>query len=218
MSRPSEGHHITLGILVSGSGTNLQAIIEEIEAGRLSAHIGMVISNVEGCRAVDRCRKHQIPVRVITHQSFSSRKAFEQALIDQFEEVSTDLICLAGFMRLLSPYFVQHYAGKLLNIHPSLLPAFPGLDAQRQAFTYGVKITGATVHFVDVGTDTGPIVLQEAVPVHDTDSAESLALRILHIEHQIYPKAIQLFAEGRLTLRGRKVETCINRSPASPTR
>jgi len=194
-----------LGVLVSGRGSNLQAIFDAINAGRLEAKIGVVISDNPDAHALKRIAGFGIPTVVIERGRYADKKQFEQAFIDELKLHHVDLIVLAGFMRILSPLFVQAFRGRIMNIHPSLLPSFPGLHPQQQALQYGVKISGATVHFVDEGTDSGPIVLQEVVPVMDTDTPETLAERIIHVEHILYPRAIKLFCEGRLTVEGRTV-------------
>lgn len=196
---------INLGVLVSGNGTNLQAIIDAIERGNLSASIKTVISNNSKAYALERARRHSIPVRVITGKEFPSREAFDKEVVRTLKEANVDLVLLAGFMRILSPLFIRAFPLRIMNIHPSLLPSFAGLDVQKKALEYGVKFSGCTVHFVDEGLDTGPIIIQAAVPVLDTDTVESLSKRILEEEHRIYPQAVQLFAEGRLRVEGRRV-------------
>lgn len=182
----------TLGVLISGRGSNLQAILDAIREGRLNARVGVVVSNVGSAPGLERARKAGIPTVVLSHKDFASREAYDEALIERLRAHEVDLVCLAGFMRLLSPVFVRAFPGRILNVHPSLLPAFPGLHAQRQALEHGVKVTGATVHLVDEELDHGPILLQRAVPVLEGDDEESLSARILEQEHQIYPEAIAL--------------------------
>lgn len=194
-----------LGILVSGSGTNLQAIIDAIEAGRLNARIGIVISNTHGAYAVHRAKGHNIPVEIIPNNIANTREDYDAIVIDVLKRYSVDLVVLAGFMRIITTKLIKAFPFRIMNIHPALLPAFPGLNVQRKAVEYGVKISGATVHFVDAGVDTGPIIIQSAVPVYDDDTEETLRQRILKEEHKIYPYAIQLFAEERLYVEGRKV-------------
>ncbi len=194
-----------LGVLVSGRGSNLQAIIDASEAGRIDAVVAIVISDVADAFALDRARAHGIEAAFIDPRPFDSREGFESAVIDLLRKRDVDLVCLAGFMRLLSPHFVREFPNRIMNIHPALLPAFPGLHVQRKALQHGTKFSGCTVHFVDEGTDTGPIIIQAVVPVLDDDTEESLSARILSYEHQIYPRAIQFFAEGRLEVRGRRV-------------
>ena len=191
-----------LAVFVSGSGTNLQAIIDaRIE----SVEIAVVVCNNPGAYALERAKKHNISTEVVDHKQFSSREDFEKELIKRLEPYGIDLIALAGFMRILSPLFVRAYKNRIMNLHPALLPSFPGTHSAKQALDYGVKFTGCTVHFVDEGVDTGPIILQSVVPIHDTDTEESLLERIHREEHRIYPEAIRLFAEDRLRIEGRRV-------------
>ena len=193
-----------LGVLISGRGSNLQAIIDAIGAGRLDARIGLVISNRPGAQGLDRARTAGIETLVIDHRSYPTREAFDTAAVFELKQRSVGLVCLAGFMRLLSPAFIGAFPNAILNIHPALLPAFPGLDAQRQAWAHGVKISGATVHVVTTELDAGPIVVQTAVEVRDDDTPETLAARILVEEHRIYPEAIRIVLEGRWRLDGRR--------------
>jgi len=193
---------IALGVLASGRGSNLQALIEAAHSGRLGGEIVAVVSNVEDAPALQRARG--IPAVVIPSRGLD-REVYDRMLIDEIRKHRSDLVCLAGFMRLLGAEFVAAYRNRIMNIHPALLPAFPGLHVQRKAVDYGVKVSGCTVHFVDEGTDTGPIIIQAAVPVYDDDTEETLAARILRHEHRIYPQAIRLFAEGRLQVQGRRV-------------
>lgn len=197
---------LKIGVLASGRGTNLQSIIDSIQRGDLETEIRIVISDRKGAKALVRANKYYIPNQYINPDDYATKEEFEQAMINLLEEHKVELVILAGFMRLLTPYFVRHYKNKIMNIHPSLLPAFPGLNAQRQALEYGVKIAGCTVHFVDEGMDTGPIILQAAVPVKEGDTEETLAERILQEEHRIYPEAIRLYSEGRLKIEGRVVK------------
>ncbi len=199
------GTRLRLCVLVSGRGSNLQAIIDASEAGRIDAVLAVVISDVADAFALERARTHGIEAAFVDPRLFDTREAFDAAIIDLLRKREVDLVCLAGFMRLLSPHFVREFHHRIMNIHPALLPAFPGLHVQRKALKHGVKFSGCTVHFVDEGTDTGPIIIQAVVPVLDDDTEESLSARILKYEHQIYPRAIQLFAEGRLEVRGRRV-------------
>ena len=194
-----------LAALVSGYGSNLQAIIDSIERKELDAHLSIVISNIKNAPALARAEKHGIETVFIDPANYSNRKAYDQALIDKLKTVSIDLICLAGFMRILGEEFIYSFSGKIINIHPSLLPAFPGLNAQKKAVEYGVKFSGCTVHFVDAGVDSGPIILQTAVPVYDNDCEESLSKRILKQEHYLYPKAIAMIIENKFKLDGRTV-------------
>lgn len=195
-----------LGVLVSGRGSNLQAIFDAISAGRLKAKIGVVISDNPEALALKRIEGFDIPTAVIEKKNYASKQQFEQALVDELNLHHVDLVILAGFMRILSPLVIQQFPGRIMNIHPSLLPAFPGLNPQKQALEHGVKVSGCTVHFVDEGTDSGPIILQETVPVLDNDTPETLAGRILHVEHILYPRAVGLFCEGRLAIDGRRVK------------
>ncbi len=195
-----------LAALVSGRGSNLQAIIDSIERKELDAHLSIVISNIKNAPALVRAEKHGIETIFIDPASYSNRKSYDQALIDKLKVASIDLICLAGYMRILGEEFISNFSKKIINIHPSLLPAFPGLNAQKQAIEYGVKFSGCTVHFVDAGVDSGPIILQTAVPVYDNDCEESLSERILKQEHYLYPKAIEMIIENKLSLDGRTVK------------
>jgi phosphoribosylglycinamide formyltransferase-1 len=195
---------LRLGVLISGRGSNFEAISNNINRRQLDAEIAVVVSNRASAPGLEIARQHGLPVRIIASAGME-RESYDQLLIDELNIHQVDLVCLAGFMRLLSLKFVQAFPGRVLNIHPSLLPAFPGLDAQKQALDYGAKITGCTVHFVDEFLDSGPIVVQSAVPVLDEDTVESLSARILAQEHVIYSKAIQYIADGRVTLAGRRV-------------
>jgi phosphoribosylglycinamide formyltransferase-1 len=201
----SDSRKIRLGVLISGSGTNLQAIIDRSERGELHAEVVCVISNRADAFGLERARKHGIAAIHIDHKSFSGRSEYDAALVKTLQELNVDLVILAGFMRIVTPVLLDAFPNRVMNIHPALLPAFPGLDAQKQALEYGAKLSGCTVHFVDAGTDTGPIILQAAVPILEGDSVESLSERIHHEEHELYPAAVQLFAEGRLKVAGRRV-------------
>jgi phosphoribosylglycinamide formyltransferase-1 len=192
-----------LGILISGRGSNFEAIANAISRRKLDAEIAIVISNRAAAGGLEIARERGIPMRVIESRGME-RETYDKLVIEELRTHEVDLVCLAGFMRLLSASFVHSFPGRVLNIHPSLLPAFPGLDAQRQALEYGVKITGCTVHVVDEFLDSGPILLQSAVPVLETDTVESLSARILAQEHVIYPKAIQYLVDRRVTLDGRR--------------
>lgn len=194
-----------IGVLISGRGSNLQAMIDAIRDGRLDARIALVISNTAAADGLARARAAGVETVVLNHKAYPSREAFDQAMVDALVAREVDLVCLAGFMRLLSPVFVQAFPGRILNIHPALLPAFPGLHAQRQALDHGVKVSGATVHFVDTDLDAGPIVMQAAVPVRDDDTEDLLAARILIEEHRIYPEAIGRVLDGGWRLEGRRV-------------
>lgn len=191
-----------IAVFVSGDGSNLQAIIDsKIE----SAKIAVVVCNNPEAYAIKRARNNNIEVELINHRDYSSREEFEQEIINRLSDYSIDLIVLAGFMRVLTSYFVSRYRLKIINLHPALLPSFPGIHAAKQALDYGVKYTGCTVHFIDEGVDTGPIILQSVVEVRDNDTEDSLMHRIHNIEHKIYPEAIRLFCEGRLRIVGRHV-------------
>ncbi len=196
---------LRVGVLASGRGSNFRALAEAAASGRLPAAIVVLVTDRPGAPALDVARAHGIEAVVVDPRQHPSREAHEKAVIGVLEERRVGLVCLAGYMRLLSAGFVGHFAGRLLNIHPSLLPAFPGLHPHRQALEHGVRVSGATVHFVDDGVDTGPIVLQAAVPVHPDDTEATLADRILVEEHRLYPEAVRLFALGRLEIRGRRV-------------
>ena len=194
-----------LGVLASGRGSNLQAILEACARPDFPARVVVVVADRERAPALEHARQHRVPAIWLNPKDFGDRAAYDEALRRLLDEHRVGLVCLAGFMRILTPGLVRAYAGRIVNVHPSLLPAFPGLAAQRQALEHGVRVAGATVHFVDEGVDTGPIILQASVPVHPDDTEESLSARILVEEHRLYPEAIRLFADGRLTLAGRKV-------------
>ena len=196
---------VPLGVLLSGSGTNLQAVIDAIEAGSLQAAIRVVVSNRQDAFGLERAKKHKIPTEVIDHRKFATREAFDLAVVEILHARKVELVVLAGFMRLLSPVFVKAFSNRIMNIHPALLPAFPGLNAQRQALEAGVRVSGCTVHFVNEECDQGPIIIQAVVPVFSNDTEESLSARILKQEHRIYPRALQLYSEGRLRVAGHKV-------------
>ncbi len=193
-----------VGILISGRGSNLQAIIDAVAAGELDATIALVISNIADAGGLGLARRAGIPTLALDHREFPTRAAFDAALVAALRAHDVNLVCLAGFMRLLGQAFIDAFPHAILNIHPSLLPAFPGLHAQRQALRHGVKVSGATVHLVDAELDAGPIVLQAAVPVRDDDSEDSLSARILVEEHQIYPKAIALVLQAGWRVEGRR--------------
>ena len=196
---------LLVGVLASGRGSNLQAIIDAIDAGRCPARVALVVSDRKDAPALERARRAGIRAVHLDPRAYPDRPAFDAAIADVLDADGVELVCLAGYMRVLSAEFVRRYRTRILNVHPALLPAFRGLDAQRQALQHGVKVAGATVHFVDEGVDTGPIVLQAAVPVLDDDTEATLAARILAEEHRLYPEAIQLYAEGRLQVSGRRV-------------
>jgi phosphoribosylglycinamide formyltransferase-1 len=198
---------LQLGILASGSGSNLQAIIDRCNDGSLQAEVALVISNNPDAFALQRAAQAGIPHGCIDHRQFEQRADFEHAVVAKLRESRVELVVLAGFMRIIGDSFLQAFPQRIINIHPALLPAFPGLHVQQKALDYGAKFSGCTVHLVDGGVDTGPIIMQAVVPVYDDDSADDLAARILVEEHKIYPRAIQLFAEGRLKIEGRKVRS-----------
>ena len=193
-----------VGVLVSGRGSNLQALVDASRDGRLGGDVALVLSNVEGAPALRRAREAGIPALFRDHRE-RKREEFDAELRALLEDHGVGLVCLAGYMRLLSPAFIRTWSRRIMNVHPSLLPAFPGLEAQRQAVEYGVKVSGATVHLVDEGLDSGPIVLQEAVSVLPGDGPEELAARILECEHRLYPRAVRLMLEGRWRVEGRRV-------------
>ena len=194
-----------IGILVSGRGTNLQAIIDAIQEGELNADIAVVLSNKKDAPALERAQKQDIETAYLDPKQFASKKEYDLTLAGELKKRRVDLVCLAGYMRILNPEFIGMFPDKIINIHPSLLPAFPGLDVQQKAIDYGVKFSGCTVHFVNEEVDSGPIILQAVVPVHPSDDATTLAERILIQEHLIYPRAIQMIVENRLHIENRKV-------------
>ena len=192
-----------IAVLISGRGSNLQALIDAVAAKRIDATIAVVVSNRADAQGLDRARAAGIPAITLPHRDYPSRDAYEAALVAELRARDVALVCLAGFMRLLGPTYLAAFGERTLNVHPSLLPAFPGVDAQRQALEHGVKIAGATVHFVTGELDGGPIVAQGAVPVLDTDTADSLAARILEVEHRIYPEAVASVLDGGWAIHGR---------------
>lgn len=200
---------VRVAVLASGRGSNLQAIIDGIEAGQVDAHLVAVISNKQDAVALERARKHGVPDIFVDPKPFAgradSREAYDRALLEVLEKRDAELVLLAGYMKIVTGVLVNAFANRMMNIHPSLLPSFPGLDVQRKAIEWGCKLAGCTVHFVTEGVDEGPIILQAAVPVFDRDTPDILAARILDQEHKIYPRAVQLFAEGRLKVEGRRV-------------
>jgi len=194
-----------IGVLISGRGSNFEALADSVARGRIpNAEIAIVVSNREDAPGLEIARVRGIPARAIPSKGLE-RAAYDKLVVAALHEKNVDLVCLAGYMRLLSPYFVNAFSGHILNIHPSLLPAFPGLESQRQALEHGVKFSGCTVHFVDENLDAGPIVLQAVVPVEDNDTPETLAARILGEEHRIYSEAVRLVLEGRVRIEGRRV-------------
>ena len=194
-----------LGILCSGRGSNLASIIEAIERGEIPAEIAVVIADKRDAYALERARAKGIPAVAVVYRDYAERADFERAMLDELQTHGVTLVILAGFMRILSPVFVHAYTGRILNIHPALLPSFPGAHAHRDALAYGVKVSGCTVHFVDEGMDSGPIILQASVPVTEDDTEETLAARVLEQEHRIFPEAIKLYVEDRLRTDGRRV-------------
>lgn len=191
--------------MASGRGSNLQAIIDKCESGDVPAEVVVVISDKADAYALERARKHGIPAVHIHFPYYKNKDEYERRVVMELNEYGVELVCLAGYMRLVGKVLLEAFPGRMMNIHPALLPSFKGLHAQQQAVDYGVKISGCTVHFVDEGMDTGPIILQAAVPACYEDSGDDLAARILEQEHRIYPEAVKLFAEGRLSVEGRKV-------------
>jgi phosphoribosylglycinamide formyltransferase-1 len=194
----------TLGVLISGRGSNLQAILDAVREGRLDARVGVVVSNRAGAQGLERANKSGVPTVVVDHKAFDAREAFDRRVLEELQKYEVDIVCLAGFMRLLSPTLVRAFPNRILNIHPALLPSFPGLHGQRQALEYGVKVSGATVHIVDEELDHGPILAQAAVPVMAGDTEESLSARILEEEHRLYPKAIGMLLDGKFRFEGRR--------------
>jgi phosphoribosylglycinamide formyltransferase 1 len=197
---------VNVGVLVSGSGTNLQAILDAQAKGELGkARVVVVVSNVAGVRALERAQAAGVATVVLSHKEYASRQAFDEALVATLRQFGVELVALAGFMRLLTPTFLGAFPQRVVNIHPALLPAFPGIHAQKQALDYGARVTGCTVHFVDEGCDTGPIIAQATVPVLDGDDEAALTTRILAEEHRLYPAAIRAIADGRVQVTGRRV-------------
>jgi phosphoribosylglycinamide formyltransferase 1 len=205
----SRSVRLRVAVLASGRGSNLQAIIDAIEAGQVQAQIVCVISNKRDALALERARKHGLKDLFVDPKPFAgrpdSREAYDRALLEILQQHEVELVLLAGYMKIVTAVLVNAYADRMMNIHPSLLPSFPGLDVQKKAIEWGCKLAGCTVHFVTEGVDEGPIIIQAAVPILDSDTPETLAARILVQEHKIYPRAVQLFAEGRLRVEGRRV-------------
>jgi len=197
---------LKLGVLISGSGSNLQSIIDHIEKGSINAVIKIVISNNPDAYGLIRAKKHGLPVLIFKHENFKTREDFDLELIQAFKNSNVELVVLAGFMRILTSAFLREFPKRIINIHPALLPAFPGTHVQKKALEYGGKFAGCTVHFVDEGVDTGPIIIQSVLPVQDDDTEETLAARILKEEHRIYPQAIQFYADGKIEIDGRRVK------------
>ncbi len=209
MSVNGKGRRVRIGVLASGRGSNLQAIIDAIEAGSLHAQLVVVISNKRDAQALERARRHRLLDVWVDPKPFAgqadAREAYDRALLAELHKHEVELVLLAGYMKIVTPVLIGAYEHRIMNIHPSLLPSFPGLDVQKKALEHGVKLAGCTVHFVTPGVDEGPIIIQAAVPVLEDDTPETLAARILVEEHRIYPRAVQLYAEGRLHVEGRRV-------------
>jgi phosphoribosylglycinamide formyltransferase-1 len=195
-----------IGVLLSGRGSNMEALAIACKEGQIPARIALVVSNEPAAAGLARAQRHAIETLVLDHREVRSREAHDRRVAEALDDAGCDLVCLAGYMRLLSPWFVAHYRHRIMNVHPALLPAFPGLDAQKEAWTHGVKVSGATVHFVDEELDHGPIIVQAAVSVLEDDTSDTLAARILVEEHVLYPQAVRLFYEGKLSVVGRRVE------------
>lgn len=195
-----------IGVLISGRGSNMEALAIACKEGQIPARIVLVVSNEPGAAGLARAHRHGIETLVFDHREVRGREAHDRRVAEALDRAGCDLVCLAGYMRLLSPWFVGHYRDRIMNVHPSLLPAFPGLDAQKAAWEHGVKVSGATVHFVDEDLDHGPIIVQASVPVHEDDTPDTLAARILVEEHILYPRAVRWFFEGKLGVEGRRVE------------
>ncbi len=191
---------IKLGVLISGSGTNLQAIFDSIEKKTLDAEVAVVISNKAEAVGLERAKKAAVPTHFVDHKKFADRASFDSAVVDVLRDHKVDWVVLAGFMRIVTPMLLDSFPNRVVNIHPSLLPAFPGAHAHRDAIAYGVKISGCTVHLVDAGTDTGPILAQAVVPVSEGDDEASLAQKVLYVEHQLLPRVLQQAAEGRISV------------------
>jgi len=204
---------VPIAILVSGRGTNMVALIRAAQAGDLAADIRIVLSNRADAAGLERARELGIPTEVLSHKEFPDRESFDAALADRLEAHGVRVVALAGFMRVLTPVFLRRFAQRVVNIHPALLPSFPGMHAQRQAIEYGVKVAGCTVHLVDEGTDTGPILAQETVEVRDDDDDETLSARILEVENRLYPSALQALLTGRVRVDGRRTVRCGEATP-----
>lgn len=199
------GGKAPLAILISGRGSNMVSLVQASRQGRLSADVRLVVSNRPDAPGLEAARSLGVETAVVSHREFPDRESFDRALADLLESRGVRFVALAGFMRVLTPVFLDRFPGRVVNIHPALLPSFPGVHAQRQALEYGVRVTGCTVHFVDAGTDTGAVIAQVAVPVEDGDDEESLSARILAVEHQVYPSALEDVLRGRLRIQGRRV-------------
>lgn len=201
---------VRIGVLISGGGTNLQALIDEVEKGNINGEISVVISDRKGAYGLERAKKHGIKAIALDRKDYKDKVEFTRGLMDALLENNIELIVLAGFLTILASEFIEEYKGRIINIHPSLIPAFCGEGFYGQkvhsaVLEYGAKITGATVHFVDEGADTGPVILQESVPVMEDDTPETLAARVLKVEHKLLPQAVKLYCDGRITIEGRKV-------------
>jgi len=205
MPQQTKDSTLPVGVLISGSGTNLQAIVDAIEHGDLDAEIRVVISNRTGVQGLERAQNHGLRTIVVNHRDFASREDLDREILTRLRECGVELVVLAGFMRMLSRVMIEAYPNRIMNIHPALSPMFPGIHGHREALDYGVRISGCTVFFVSEGMDTGPVIIQAAVPVLDDDDEERLAARIRAEEHRIYPEAIRLYQQGRLEVVGRKV-------------
>ena len=203
-----------IGVLASGSGSNLQAILDACASGSIPAQVAVVVCNVAGARALERAEAAGVPAILLAHGQYPTRDAYDAELVSLLRKHGVQLVCLAGFMRLLTPVLLSAFQNSILNIHPSLLPAYPGLHAVKKALTAGARVSGCTVHIVDEGTDTGPIVIQAAVPVLEGDTEETLAARILMMEHRCYPRAISLWAQGRIHLSVGRVVVQAKSDPA----
>ncbi|HZR45648.1 MAG TPA: phosphoribosylglycinamide formyltransferase [Candidatus Manganitrophaceae bacterium] len=202
---PSSAGALVIGVLASGRGSNLQSIIDAIEQGKLAARIGLVLSNKKEAQALERAERHHLPTLFLDPLLYSDRSQYDAAIVEALQSHRVELVVLAGYMRLLTTVLVHPYQDRIINIHPSLLPAFPGLHAHRQALAYGAKVSGCTIHFVDEKVDHGPIIAQAAVPVLEEDDEQALSERILIEEHRLLPKVLQLYADGKLRIDGRKV-------------
>jgi len=196
---------LRIAVLASGRGSNFQAVQDEIEAGKIRARIVLLVSDKKNAPAIERAKLRGIETMYLNHAEFPDREAYDSAIASALKKRQVGLVLLAGFMRVVTAGLIRPFRNRIMNIHPALLPAFPGLHGQRDAIKYGVKLAGCTVHFVDEGVDTGPIIIQAAVPVYDDDTEDTLSARILKCEHRIYPKAVKMFAEGRIDVDGRKV-------------
>lgn len=196
---------LNLGVLVSGSGSNLQAIIDNIEQRKLKSKIAVVISNNKDAFSIERAKKHNISFEIIEHHQYNKREDFDKKIVETLKSYNVDLVIMAGFLRVITKILLDAYPMKIMNIHPALLPSFPGLHVQKKALDYGCKFAGCTVHFADEGVDSGPIIIQGVVPILDSDDEDTLSKRILKVEHKIYSTAIKLYEDGRIRIKNRKV-------------